>query len=107
VAEGSERNTELPQFSEFAPVAVGTAVWALLFVIGLAIRPDLEDGGRGWWVWTAAAGVVLGGVGFLVLRRRQIKLRQQARAGSTQAGSTQAGSTQAGSTQAGAGSENT
>jgi hypothetical protein len=75
VAEGSERNTELPsQFSEFAPILVGTAVWALLLVIGLVIRPHLENSGRGWWIWTAAAGMVLGGFGYLYLRRRHRKL---------------------------------
>jgi hypothetical protein len=61
-------------FSECAPVAVGTAVWGLLFVIGLFIRPDLVESGREWWIWSAAAGVVLGGVGYLYLRRRQARL---------------------------------
>jgi Protein of unknown function (DUF2530) len=74
VAEGSERNTELPPFNEFVPVAIGTAIWALLFVIGLVIRPDLEDSGRGWWVWTAAAGVVLGLFGVFYVGRRRARL---------------------------------
>jgi hypothetical protein len=75
VAEGSERRrTEPPQFSEGAPVAVGTAVWALLFVIGLVIRGTLIDSGREWWIWTAAAGVVLGLVGYLYMMRRQAHL---------------------------------
>lgn len=62
------------QFSECAPVAVGTAVWALLFVIGLFIRPDLIESGREWWIWSAAAGVGLGLIGYLYLRRRQARL---------------------------------
>jgi hypothetical protein len=66
------------EFSERAPVAVGTAVWALLLVIGLFIRPDLVDSGRGWWVWSAAAGIVLGLVGYLYLRRRQARLLARA-----------------------------
>jgi hypothetical protein len=75
VAEGSERRrTEPPDFSESAPVAVGTAVWAALFVIGLVIRPTLVDHGRGWWIWTAAAGVILGLVGTLYMRRRRAHL---------------------------------
>jgi hypothetical protein len=74
VAEGSERNTELPPSSEYVPIAIGTAVWALLFVIGLVIRQDLENSGREWWIWTTAAGVVLGVVGFVYLRRRHAKL---------------------------------
>jgi hypothetical protein len=79
VAEGSERDADLPQFSENAPVAIGTAIWALLFVIGLVIRDDLEGSGREWWIWTAAAGVVLGLIGHLYMRRRQIKLLRRAR----------------------------
>jgi hypothetical protein len=67
------------QFSECAPVAVGTAVWALLFVIGLFIQPDLADSGREWWIWSAASGVGLGLIGYLYLRRRQARLLARAR----------------------------
>jgi uncharacterized membrane protein YdcZ (DUF606 family) len=56
--------------AEITPVAVGTAVWLLLFVIGLFIRDELTTGGREWWIWTAGAGVVLGLVGYVYLRRR-------------------------------------
>lgn len=62
------------EFSECAPVAVGTAVWALLFVIGLFIRPDLVESDREWWIWSAAAGIFLGLFGYLYLRRRQARL---------------------------------
>ena len=78
--EGGERNLEPPaalvpvQFSEFAPVVVGTVIWAVLFVVGLFLRPTLADDGRGWWVWSAAAGVGLGLIGYLYLRRRQARL---------------------------------
>lgn len=61
-------------WGERAPVAVGTAVWALLFAIGLFIRDDLVDSGRGWWVWAAASGVVLGVGGYAYLRRRHARL---------------------------------
>jgi hypothetical protein len=67
------------EFSEGAPVAVGTAVWALLLVIGLFIRPDLIDSGRGWWIWSAVSGVILGLIGYLYLRRRQARLLARAR----------------------------
>ena len=67
------------RFSEVAPVAVGTAVWALLFVIGLFLRPVLADGGREWWIWSAAAGVGLGLFGYVFLRRRQARLRARAK----------------------------
>jgi len=68
------------QFSECAPVAVGTGVWALLFVIGLFIRPDLVESGREWWVWSAAAGIFLGLFGYAYLRRRQNRLLARAAA---------------------------
>ncbi|GAB3266027.1 DUF2530 domain-containing protein [Kineosporia babensis] len=58
---------------ERLPVAVGTGVWALLFVLGLIIRPELESTGREWWVWTALSGVVLGGVGYTYLLIRRPK----------------------------------
>ena len=82
--EGSERNPEPAvvlapvQFSEITPVVIGTVIWALLFVIGLFLRPTLADDGRGWWVWSAGAGVVLGLVGYLYLRRRQARLLARA-----------------------------
>lgn len=82
--EAGERDVESPvivvpvQFSESTPVAVGTAVWALLFVIGLFLRPDLAESGREWWIWSAAAGAVLGVFGYLILRRRQTRLLARA-----------------------------
>jgi hypothetical protein len=56
---------------ERLPVAVGTGIWALLFVLGLVLRPELQSNGREWWIWTALAGVLLGFVGYtyLVIRR--------------------------------------
>ena len=61
---------------ERLPVAIGTGIWALLFVLGLTLRPELESTGREWWIWTALAGVVLGFVGYayLVLRRPKPRL---------------------------------
>lgn len=49
---------------------VGTAVWAVLFVLALVARSWLVDSGRGWWVWTTLAGVLLGlcGLGYLARR---------------------------------------
>jgi hypothetical protein len=82
VADGSKRDAEPPTsaaYSETAPVAFGTAVWALLVVIGLFTRPDLVDDGRGWWIWSAVAGVVLGMFGYWYLRRRQARLLKNPR----------------------------
>ncbi len=51
-------------------VLVGMVVWAVLWVAALALHERLADDGRGWWVWTPPAGIVLGALGLLYLRRR-------------------------------------
>jgi H+/Cl- antiporter ClcA len=82
VVNGSERDAlppPPPEFSENAPVAVGSAVWALLFVIGLFIRPDLIESDREWWIWSALAGVVIGLLGYLYLRRRHQRMLRNPR----------------------------
>lgn len=82
MVDGSERDAPPPvsaEFSENAPVAVGTGVWALLFVIGLFIRPDLVESGREWWIWSAFSGVVIGLLGYLYLRRRRRRLLTNSR----------------------------
>lgn len=54
-----------------AAVAVGTVVWAVLLVAAVLLHARLQAAGRGWWVWVALAGFLLGLVGLvLVLRRR-------------------------------------
>ena len=81
MGDGSKSDAEpstSAAYSETAPVAVGTAVWGLLFVIGLFLRPDLVDSGRGWWIWSAVSGVVLGVFGTLYLRRRQARILKRA-----------------------------
>lgn len=49
-------------------VGAGTTVWLLLLVVSLAV-PGLHSGGRHWWPWAALAGLLLGLVGLLYLRR--------------------------------------
>jgi hypothetical protein len=66
------------EFSETIPIAVGTAIWVLLFVIGLFVRSDLAENGREWWLWSAAAGAVLGVLGYFIVRRRQARLLARA-----------------------------
>jgi Protein of unknown function (DUF2530) len=51
-------------------VALGTAVWAVLLVLAAVQHDRLAAQGRGWWLWVCVAGVLLGGVGLLHLRRR-------------------------------------
>jgi hypothetical protein len=53
-----------------AVIIVGTAIWAIAFVVLLAMHGRLADEGRGWWPWTALAGVGLGLWGMNVVHRR-------------------------------------
>ncbi len=42
---------------------VGTALWAVAFVLLLPFYGRLEDDGHLWWLWTCVAGFGLGLVG--------------------------------------------
>jgi hypothetical protein len=52
-------------------VAVGTALWALAFVLLLPFYGRLEESGRLWWLWTCVAGFGLGLIGLDYCRRRR------------------------------------
>jgi hypothetical protein len=52
-------------------VAVGTALWALAFVLLLPFYDRLEESGRVWWLWTCVAGFGLGIIGWDYCRRRR------------------------------------
>lgn len=52
-------------------VAVGTALWALAFVLLLPFYGRLEESGRVWWLWTCVAGFGLGVMGWDYTRRRR------------------------------------
>ena len=56
-------------------VAVGTALWALAFVLLLPFYGRLEESGRVWWLWTCVAGFGLGVMGWDYTRRRRRTLR--------------------------------
>lgn len=49
-------------------IKVATALWAIALVITLAV-PELRTGDRHWWPWSCVAGLVLGLVGYLYVRR--------------------------------------
>lgn len=49
-------------------IKVGMAVWAVALVVTLVV-PALREGDRHWWPWTAVAGLVLGTLGYLYVRR--------------------------------------
>jgi len=49
-------------------VVAGIAAWAAALVVVLVI-PSLHQGGRSWWPWACASGIVLGLMGYSYLRR--------------------------------------
>jgi hypothetical protein len=62
--------------SELQPLAVSTALivrwgivaWVVALVITLAI-PALHEGDRHWWPWCCLAGIALGLLGYIYVRR--------------------------------------
>jgi uncharacterized membrane protein YhhN len=46
----------------------GILAWAVVLVLVLAV-PALRSGERAWWVWVPVAGMALGAVGHVYLRR--------------------------------------
>ena len=54
-----------------AAVVVGTAIWGVLLIVGLLLHTRLQAADRGWWIWVAVAGFLLGlaGLAFVVRRR--------------------------------------
>jgi len=53
-----------------AVVRFGIAVWTVLLVVALVLHPQLEEQGRGWWVWTPVVAIMLGCYGLWYLHRR-------------------------------------
>jgi hypothetical protein len=68
----------LPETDDRLPVLVGTAVWAVLAVVAWVGYDDLDADGRGWWLWTAVCGTVLGVVGYAYMQRRKARERADA-----------------------------
>lgn len=52
-------------------VLIGTMLWSVALAATLAMRDELAESGRGWWVWTCVAGVGLGLLGYAYTRRRR------------------------------------
>lgn len=65
-------------------VGVGTAIWAVLVLVGLVLRSWLQENGRGWWLWVAVAGFLLGlaGLAFVIRRRNAYRSAAGASPGS-------------------------
>jgi hypothetical protein len=52
-------------------VTVGVGLWLLAFLALLPFYGQLQDAGRGWWLWTCLAGFGLGLFGLEYCRRRK------------------------------------
>lgn len=55
-------------------VTVGTALFAVAFIVLLALRTSLERSGHGRWPWIALSGVILGLIGLVYCVRRQQRM---------------------------------
>ncbi len=64
---------------------VGTALWALGLIVLVLLRDQLEADGHEWWIWTCAAGFVLGLIGWDHCARRR-RRRHAAEATTADAG---------------------
>lgn len=60
-------------------VAVGTALWGVVFVALLPFYGSLSDSGRVWWLWTCAAGVSMGLFGLEYCRRQRDRGQDEGR----------------------------
>ncbi|KGN30622.1 hypothetical protein N802_06395 [Knoellia sinensis KCTC 19936] len=47
---------------------MGLVLWGVALVLTLLV-PALHEGDRSWWPWACVAGLVLGTVGLLYVRR--------------------------------------
>lgn len=65
-----ERITEPLALDPVRPALVGTVAWAVALVVLLVLREQLAPQDR-WWLWTAAAGLVMGLVGSAAALRRR------------------------------------
>ena len=59
-------------------VQVGTAIWAVAFLLLLPFYGRLSENGTLWWLWTCAAGFGLGCLGWDHCRRRRNARRKLA-----------------------------
>ncbi|MFD3326251.1 DUF2530 domain-containing protein [Streptomyces sp. NPDC058701] len=64
-----------------ATVTGGTIIWFALFLVQLPFYGWFADRGQLWWVWTCAAGGLLGLIGIWYVRGREAALKRHAQAG--------------------------
>lgn len=67
--------------NDVATVTVGTIVWFALFVVQLPFYGWYDDHGHTWFIWTCAAGGVLGLIGLKYVRARRDAIARAAAAG--------------------------
>ncbi|MFD3775037.1 DUF2530 domain-containing protein [Streptomyces sp. NPDC058612] len=68
-----------------ATVTGGTVIWFALFLVQLPFYGWFSDRGQLWWVWTCAAGGVLGLIGIWYVRGREAALKRHAEAAAAEA----------------------
>jgi hypothetical protein len=61
--------------NDLAVGLAGTGIWAVLLVAAVLAHGWLTDSGRGWWMWTALAGIVIGLWGTWYVWRRDVRAR--------------------------------
>ena len=49
-------------------IEIGIAAWAVALIVVLLV-PALHTGGHRWWPWSCVAGLVLGAIGWIYMRR--------------------------------------
>lgn len=69
-ARGERPALEPMETNDVLIVGVGTALFAVAFLILLPLRASLERDGHGRWPWIALSGFVLGLMGLVYVRRR-------------------------------------
>lgn len=75
LTKGKREAPEPLEGNVVATIAVGTVVWAVLFVAQLPFYSWYADHGHTRWLWSCAAGVGLGLLGLVIVRRREAAIR--------------------------------
>jgi hypothetical protein len=91
VASGSAPNEPAAQRPEMQPmetndvmiVGVGTALFAIAFVVMLPLHASLVRDGHGRWLWIALSGALLGLLGVVYCRRRAQRMSKTLPKGDT------------------------
>lgn len=65
------------EVNDVAIVAVGTALFAVAFIVLIALHGPLQHDGRGHWPWVALSGFLLGLIGLLYCTRRARRIRSR------------------------------